>query len=79
MFKRRRAQKRERLLEVMSNRHAWYGLDLLRVTGLSSGTLYSLLDELEKEGIVMSFWDDVNVQDDLPEQTRRRRLYTRWR
>jgi PadR family transcriptional regulator PadR len=35
-----------------------YGLEVLRATGLKSGTLYPLLDRLEKSGWVESRWED---------------------
>jgi DNA-binding PadR family transcriptional regulator len=34
-----------------------YGLELVRATGLKSGTLYPLLDRLEKQGLVASSWE----------------------
>lgn len=35
-----------------------YGLELVRATGLKSGTLYPLLDRLETEGVVESRWEE---------------------
>lgn len=34
-----------------------YGLELVRATGLKSGTLYPLLDRLEADGLVTSRWE----------------------
>jgi PadR family transcriptional regulator PadR len=49
-----------------------YGLQLLRATGLKSGTLYPLLDRLEDAGWLRSRWEDT----DPAEQGRpRRRFY----
>lgn len=35
-----------------------YGLEILRSTGLKSGTLYPLLDRLEQDHWVESHWED---------------------
>jgi PadR family transcriptional regulator, regulatory protein PadR len=46
-----------------------YGLDLMRVTGRQSGTIYPLLARLEERGLVTSSWE----MSDEPGP--RRRLY----
>jgi PadR family transcriptional regulator, regulatory protein PadR len=49
-----------------------YGLELSRTTGLKGGTLYPLLDRLEREGWLHRRWED----NDPSEQGRpRRRFY----
>ena len=49
-----------------------YGLELSRATGLKGGTLYPLLDRLEREGWLRSRWE----QNDPSEEGRpRRRFY----
>jgi PadR family transcriptional regulator, regulatory protein PadR len=50
-----------------------YGLDLLRATGLKSGTLYPLLARLEGQGWVRRRWEDV---DPAEEGRPRRRFYS---
>jgi PadR family transcriptional regulator, regulatory protein PadR len=37
-----------------------YGLDLMHVTGLASGTLYPILVRLEAAGWVESQWEDID-------------------
>jgi PadR family transcriptional regulator, regulatory protein PadR len=37
-----------------------YGLDLMRDTGLASGTLYPILVRLERSGWVSGHWEDVD-------------------
>jgi DNA-binding PadR family transcriptional regulator len=69
MFRRRREEQKKALMLLLSLR-AWYGLDLWRVMRISSGRLYSLLLELEREGYATSWWEDG------PEP--RRRLYRAW-
>lgn len=49
-----------------------YGLDLMRSTGLQSGTMYRILDRLEEGGLVTSQWEDV---DPTEEGRPRRRMY----
>lgn len=49
-----------------------YGLELIRVTGLKSGTLYPILDRLETSAWVESRWEDVDPSD---AGRPRRRLY----
>lgn len=58
------------LLEDPSNEI--YGLELVRMTGLKSGTLYPLLDRLEGDGLVSSRWED-SAPTELGRP--RRRLY----
>jgi PadR family transcriptional regulator PadR len=49
-----------------------YGLELVRATGVKSGTLYPLLDRLETDGLVTSRWEDADPHEvGRP----RRRLY----
>ena len=47
-----------------------WGLELIKVTGRPSGTVYPLLDRLEKAGWVTSHWDD-----DADRPGPRRRMY----
>lgn len=37
-----------------------YGLDLMRTTGLPSGTLYPILQRLQRAGWVSADWEDVD-------------------
>ena len=37
-----------------------YGLDLMRFTGLSSGTLYPVLHRLQAAGWLVADWEDVD-------------------
>jgi DNA-binding PadR family transcriptional regulator len=48
-----------------------YGFELAQATGLSSGTIYPILNRLEDEGLVKSRWEDVETKG----QRRRRRYY----
>ncbi|GAA4209746.1 PadR family transcriptional regulator [Actinocatenispora rupis] len=48
-----------------------WGLELITMTGRPSGTVYPLLDRLEKAGWVESRWDD-----DAERRGPRRRCYT---
>jgi DNA-binding PadR family transcriptional regulator len=41
-----------------------YGLDLIRRTGLASGTLYPLLARLDDEGLVRSSWENSTPRED---------------
>ncbi|MGI8776640.1 MAG: PadR family transcriptional regulator [Acidimicrobiales bacterium] len=50
-----------------------YGLELVRTTGLKSGTLYPLLDRLETAGLVTSRWEDANPSS---QGRPRRRFYS---
>jgi DNA-binding PadR family transcriptional regulator len=50
-----------------------YGLDLMHVTGLASGTLYPILVRLERAGWVASHWEDI---DPVAEGRPARRYYT---
>ena len=49
-----------------------YGLEILVVTGLKSGTLYPLLARAEYEGLVTSRWEERNPTNRGP----RRRHYS---
>jgi PadR family transcriptional regulator PadR len=49
-----------------------YGLELMRATGLKSGTLYPILGRLEENGLAESRWEEV---DSSAEGRPRRRLY----
>ena len=50
-----------------------YGLEISKVAGLPSGSLYPLLARLERDGWVTSDWEEVNEH----EAGRRRRRYYR--
>jgi DNA-binding PadR family transcriptional regulator len=61
------------LAAVLGDPHAdHYGLELIKTTGLPSGTLYPILLRLEQVGWVRSRWEDID-----PVQARRpaRRYY----
>lgn len=49
-----------------------YGLELIRATGLKSGTLYPILDRLESQGWLTSHWE---TGDPSVKGRPRRRLY----
>lgn len=49
-----------------------YGLDLMRSTGLQSGTVYRILDRLTEAGLVTARWEEA---DPVAEGRPRRRLY----
>ena len=49
----------ERVLSVLftdPSEH-WYGYELMKSAGLSSGTLYPMLARLEERGLVTSHWE----------------------
>lgn len=48
------------VLHAVAQGHA-YGFELMRVTGLPSGTVYPLLRRLEASGLVASDWEDEGV------------------
>lgn len=50
----------------------WYGLELARVAGLRTGTIYPSLARLEQAGWLSSSWEDV---DPSVEGRPRRRIY----
>lgn len=54
---------------VGSDRPRW-GLEIIKVTGRPSGSVYPLLDRLERAGWVTSHWDD-----DAGRRGPRRRMY----
>lgn len=49
-----------KVLQVMTSAPSddIYGLELIRRTGLKSGTLYPLLDRIEMTGWLVSHWED---------------------
>lgn len=47
-----------------------YGYDLMKASGLKSGTLYPMLARLEQEGVVVSSWEE--RLEDLAGRPRRR-------
>jgi PadR family transcriptional regulator PadR len=49
-----------------------YGLELMRATGLASGTLYPILTRLERAGWVSADWEDI---DPVAEGRPSRRYY----
>lgn len=51
---------------------SWYGLEIVRDSGLKSGTVYPALAALEQAGLLASHWEDV---DPSVEGRPRRRLY----
>lgn len=48
-----------------------WGLEIIKLTGRPSGSVYPLLDRLERAGWVTSTWDD-----DADRRGPRRRMYT---
>jgi PadR family transcriptional regulator, regulatory protein PadR len=52
----------------------WYGLELCKVTGLSSGSLYPILARLQGEGWIASRWEEPERQE--TEHRPRRRYYS---
>jgi len=50
----------------------WYGLELARLAGFKTGTVYPALAALEQSGLMGSRWEDV---DPSSEGRPRRRLY----
>lgn len=66
------------LLQVLAQfvadpRDDWFGLELVRATGLSSGTVHEGLMRLEKAGWVQARWEDRTTS--APHRGPRRRLY----
>lgn len=59
------------VLQGMSRGHR-YGFELMRVTGLPSGTVYPILTRLEAAGLVRSRWE---AEEKAHEQGRPRRRY----
>ncbi|MGH7471577.1 MAG: PadR family transcriptional regulator [Longimicrobiales bacterium] len=57
--------------QSLASGHA-YGFDLMRATGLPSGTVYPLLRRLEAAGLVRSEWEDIDAER---EGRPRRRYY----
>lgn len=53
--------------------HEWYGLEVQRVSGVGSGTLYPALRRLEALGWLTSRWEEPAPED---EGRPRRRLYS---
>ena len=58
----------ERLLRLLAEEPArWrHGYDLLKATGLASGTLYPLLRRLEESGAIEAEWRDSPVRGRPP-------------
>ena len=52
---------------------AQYGLDILKRAGVSAGTLYPVLSQLEQDGWAESVWEPI---DESAEGRRKRRYYT---
>lgn len=66
------------LLQVLAQfvadpRDDWFGLELVRATGLGSGTVHESLMRLEKAGWVEARWEDRGTT--APHRGPRRRLY----
>ena len=66
------------LLQVLARfvadpRNDWFGLELVRATGLSSGTVHETLIRLEKAGWIEACWED--RAESAPHRGPRRRLY----
>lgn len=48
-----------------------YGLEVIQLTGLSSGTVYPILRRLESEGLVEALWEDEEEARDEGRPARR--------
>jgi PadR family transcriptional regulator len=51
----------------------WFGLEILREIGVSSGSLYPILHRLEERGFLVARWEP--LEEATPEGRRPRRLY----
>jgi DNA-binding PadR family transcriptional regulator len=49
-----------------------YGFEIMDVTGLASGSVYPALRRLEREGLVMSRWEQTDAPDRGPGRPTRR-------
>jgi DNA-binding PadR family transcriptional regulator len=58
---------------IADDRDDWFGLDLVRATGLSAGTVHECLIRLERAGWIEARWEDRSVG--RPHRGPRRRLY----
>jgi len=57
------------LLAFLEGPRSWrYGYDLMKVTDLSSGTLYPLLARLSEDGWLESRWDESELPGRPPRQ-----------
>ena len=57
------------LLAFLEGPRSWrYGYDLMKVTDLSSGTLYPLLARLSEDGWLESRWDESELPGKPPRQ-----------
>jgi PadR family transcriptional regulator, regulatory protein PadR len=65
-----------RVLSELASRpgQEWYGLELCKATGLSSGSLYPILVRIEGEGWIRSRWEEPERQE--TEHRPRRRYYS---
>lgn len=52
---------------------AWFGLDIIRATGIASGSLYPILHRFEDEGLLTSEWERLEIA--TREKRRPRRQY----
>lgn len=69
----KRSRQRDAVLDALyEDEPPHYGLEIMRLTGLRSGTVYPILARLEREGVVESWWED-----DASAQGRPRRRYYR--
>ena len=57
------------VLQCITRGHR-YGFEMMRVTGLASGTVYPLLRRLEHGGLVTSSWEDVDPSEEGRPQRR---------
>jgi DNA-binding PadR family transcriptional regulator len=58
------------LAVLIDSDHPRWGLEIIKLTGRPSGSVYPLLDRLERAGWVTSTWDD-----DSDRRGPRRRMY----
>lgn len=70
-MRQRRQERRERVLQAIRDGHH-YGLAIMGHAKVGAGSLYVILAELEREGVITGEWENI---DPDTESRRRRRLY----
>jgi PadR family transcriptional regulator PadR len=51
------------LLEAPEDEEEAYGLSVVRASGVPAGTTYTILRRLEDEGLVDSYWEQIDARD----------------
>lgn len=61
------------ILELLLQRPTghWYGLEICKVTGLPSGTVYPVLSRLEQAGWIVSDWEPLSSYERAGRPARR--------